>query len=429
MKLDDLTKKRKKHTSRLVAVFLTILLIFSAMAIYITAKSKSNFNKATINIYYYDPIAHELVPVKKEVSGATVSLLVLDIFDKLKTSSDNSLFSVIPQNVTLLSSNIADSICFVNLKTNSDELKTISIYSEYAAVYGIVNTLTEIDGIKSVQFSLNGEHSAVFAHFVAIDKPLSHYNGSFPKSAKVNLFFPTPDFKTLVIEQREIIYETDPTKNCENILNELFRGSYYGLPNLFSNAHCDNFSIQSGGTAVVNLSDTIFKKPLGANLENLFVESIVNTLTESHDIQSVQIEVGGHILDSLFGSVNVSSPIRRFFGDNTKYLVPYYTFEFDDNEFYVPVPSVSANYDIESLFKLLKEPNDASFISKIPPNANITGQTIISGVLNITVDLGYVPTSKDLDTIKRQIALSFTEIPNINTVNLHIGEENFLLGR
>jgi germination protein M len=429
MKIDDLTLTKKKHNSRLVAVFMVVLIIFSALSIYITVRSKSNSSKYLINIYYYDPIAHELIPVKEEVSGATDKLLILDVFEHLQASNDTSLFSVVPQNVKLTSSDISNGTCFINLQANSVDLKTISLHREYAAVYGIVNTLTEIDGISSVQFSINGEKRSVFAHYVAIEKPLFRFDGSLPKTTKANLFFPTPDFRTLVVEQREIIDEPDPTKKAQDILKELFSGSSYGLPNLFSNDILKEFSIQSGGVAVVNLNDSIFKNSLGAHLENLFVLSIVNTLTEIPDIQSVQIKVNGYYLDTLFGSVDIGAPIQRFFENGTKYLIPYYAYEFNDNEFYAPEPIVYPTYDLNKLFEIMKTSNEGLFITKIPKNAKITQENIKGGMLNMTVDLGYVPTSKDLDTIKRTIALSFTEIPGIYSINLHIGEESFLLGR
>ncbi|MGB9695005.1 MAG: GerMN domain-containing protein [Caldisericaceae bacterium] len=429
MKIEDLTTKKKKHTSSLVAVVFVLLFILSSVSIYVAVKSRSDSSRKLIDIYYYDPIVHELVPSKQYVSGATQSLLILNVFDKMLNPPDNSLFSVIPQGVQLLSSNVSDGTCFINLKVDTSLLRKFSLYSEYAAVYGIANTLTEIDGIDSVKFALNGQNASVFANFVSIEKPVSHYNGAFPKTTKVNLFFPTPDFKMLVVEQREIIYEQDPTKNCESILHELFRGSYYGLPNLYQNVNCISFSIKSGGVALVDLSDTVLKNPLGSHLEKLFVEAIVDTLTEVPDVQSVQIEVGGHILDSLFGSVSIDAPIGRFLANGSKILVPYYLFELDDNEFYAPLPTPCKDYNIDTLFALLKTPSDSSIATKISKSAKITDKSITNGLLNLTIDLGLVPSAGDLEIIKRQVALSFTEIPGIYSVNLHIGEESFILGR
>ncbi len=419
---------KKKHSSKLVAIFMLFLLVVSTLALYINFKSKSASTGLVAKIYYYDPIVHELVPVAQTIKGVDTRLVVLDVFNDLKNPPDKSLFPVITGSMKLSSVSISNGVCLINLSLDESELKTISLHREYAAVYGIVNTLTEIKGISEVQFKINGENRKYFSHYVEIDFPLSHFQGSFPKSVKANLFFPTTDFKTLAIEQREIPEATDPLVKCSYILHELFRGSLYGLPGLFSEDMIKNFSIQSGGIAIVDLNETVFNHPLGAHLENLFILSIVNTLTEIHDIESVQIKVNNHVLDSLFGSVDISSPIKRFFGNGDKYLVPYFSLQFNDNNFAVPMPVIARDYSFAKLFELMKK-TDTGFITKITQKAKIIKESISEGTLNLVIDLGTVPSQKDMDVLKRTIVLSFTEIPGISKVNLSIGEESFLLGR
>jgi hypothetical protein len=44
------------------------------------------------------------------------------------------------------------------------------------------------------------------------------------------------------------------------------------------------------------------------------------------------------------------------------------------------------------------------------------------------VEIGNI-NGDDLEILKRQIALSFTELPKVRKVKLTIGEESFILGR
>lgn len=65
-------------------------------------------------------------------------------------------------------------------------------------------------------------------------------------------------------------------------------------------------------TAYVDIGQSVQKSRLGGStLELLIVQSIVATLTELPDIESVQILVEGQMAATLLGHVDISNPIKK----------------------------------------------------------------------------------------------------------------------
>ena len=64
--------------------------------------------------------------------------------------------------------------------------------------------------------------------------------------------------------------------------------------------------------AYVDFSDQLVKNnPGGSTSEMLLVAAVVNTLTEFHDIQKVQIMVEGKKIDTISGHMDVGEPLSR----------------------------------------------------------------------------------------------------------------------
>ena len=64
--------------------------------------------------------------------------------------------------------------------------------------------------------------------------------------------------------------------------------------------------------AYVDFSDNLVKNNAGGSAsEMLLVAAIINTLTEFHDIQKVQIMVEGKKIDTISGHMDISEPLSR----------------------------------------------------------------------------------------------------------------------
>lgn len=75
---------------------------------------------------------------------------------------DNMLTPSLSKDTTLLSVDTYEDICFVNFKANFTEKNSGNGQKEKMAVYSIVNSLTELENIKRVQFLVDGKKITQF---------------------------------------------------------------------------------------------------------------------------------------------------------------------------------------------------------------------------------------------------------------------------
>jgi len=61
-------------------------------------------------------------------------------------------------------------------------------------------------------------------------------------------------------------------------------------------------------------------------------------------------------------------------------------------------------------------------------DANLISYNLSGDLIEMTIDPGSI-SGNDLEILKRQIVLSFTELPGIKKVKLTVGEESFVLER
>jgi germination protein M len=418
---------KKNRNKEFLVVFFVFILIAIFIFLYFNFRSR-NFSKATaLKLYYYDPVTKEIVPVEKDVPLKEDNVLnVYTLIGMLKNPDSTKLFPLLDDSCNLRSVKLSDNLCIVDFYFKTGKPIFYSVSREAAAVYGLVNTLTEVNGISEVQILIDGKPSQYFYHYIEIDKPLTRFDSRIPKGEEVNLYFPTQDFNNLVVEKREVVSTDDPVLFGNRVLKELFYGSLYGLPQIIPQDFVNSFYIKSGGTGVVDLKKDILKNSIGSHSEALFVSSIANTLTELPDISTVQITVDGQIIPSLFGSIDISIPLTRFMVNANSYLVPYYVYNFNGNSFFVPILYKYDELTPQNLFDLLKiSDNYSTMLSK---DANLISYNLAGDLIEMTIDPGII-SGNDLEILKRQIALSFTELPGIKKVKLTIGEESFILER
>lgn len=110
---------------------------------------------STIVLYYASADGAYLVPQTKEVyhpSNTTLERLVVD--QLLKGPDDGTLLSTIPYEAKVLSVSVTDNVCYVNFDKGFE--KPLVGVTENVTVYSIVNSLTELDGVNSVEILVDG---------------------------------------------------------------------------------------------------------------------------------------------------------------------------------------------------------------------------------------------------------------------------------
>jgi len=418
---------KKNRNKEFLVVFFVFVLIAIFIFLYFNFRSRNFSRAAALKLYYYDPVTKEIVPVEKDTPLKEDNVLnVYTLIGMLKSPDSTKLFPLLDDNCNLRSVKFSDNLCIVDFYFKAGKPIFYSVSREAATVYGLVNTLTELNGISEVQILIDGKPSQYFYHYIEIDKPLTHFDSRIPKGEEVNLYFPTQDFNNLVVEKREVVNTDDPVLFGNRVLKELFYGSLYGLPQVIPQDFVNSFYIKSGGIGVVDLKKDILKNSIGSHSEALFVSSIVNTLTELPDITTVQITVDGQVIPSLFGSIDISTPLTRFMVNANSYLVPYYVYNFNGNSFFAPILYKYGELTPRNLFDLLKASGDYS--TMLSKDANLISYNLDGDLIEMTIDPGSI-SGNDLEVLKRQIVLSFTELPGIKKVKLTVGEESFVLER
>ena len=418
---------KKKNAGQVIAVSLFVIITILLGALYIYYNSRTVPKKTEMQLYYYDPVSMELIPQKVSIGlPESKELEIKKIIEQLKYAPPNSgMFPVINKGTDVNSAHIKDGICTIDLNKSATEIQPINVKKEAIRVYGIVNTLTEIPGIKAVQILINGEQKEYFSHYINIEKPLTHLSTALPQGRNVNLYFASPDSSMLLLEKREIIASQNPTTIGKEILKELLFGSTNGLKNMFpSDVKVNDFYIKSGGVGVVDFSKTILNHNVGSHGEQMIVMSLVNSLTELPDIQSVQILIGGKQVNTLFGSVDTSVPIQRFFGltqDNTV-VVPYYIYTINGKDFFCPTIETveSGQNQIKALFAALKNPPEP-LKTYLPSTSILNSYTMTENASTLSINISCEELNPDMiNQIEQEIALSFTEIPGISRIEITI---------
>lgn len=135
-------------------------------------EGKSASLKTTVSLYFGDEMGEGLVLERRNVeipSSSTVERIVVD--EIIKGPSDSDKISVIPAGVKVLSVETKNRVCFVNLSKEFIDKFTGGSSGEILTVYSIVNSLTELDTVGSVQFLIEGEKKDSLSH-MAINEPI-----------------------------------------------------------------------------------------------------------------------------------------------------------------------------------------------------------------------------------------------------------------
>jgi len=132
----------------------------------------SGATRTTVSLYFGDGMGEGLVLERRNVeipSSSTVERVIVDEIIKGPAISGN--ISVIPTGVKVLSVETKNRVCFVNLSKEFVERFTGGSSGEILTIFSIVNSLTELDTVGSVQFLIEGEKKDALSH-MAINEPI-----------------------------------------------------------------------------------------------------------------------------------------------------------------------------------------------------------------------------------------------------------------
>ncbi|MBS4537147.1 GerMN domain-containing protein [Clostridium sp. D2Q-11] len=132
--------------------------------------SENNFD---VTLYYPDKNLERLVPKTIRIEDITNNLEI-EVLEKLiEGIKDKDIKNLIPQKTKVRSIDISDQIAYINLSKEVNK-EDITQEEEALLIYSIVNTMTQIDSINSVQILIDGERKDIFSNYYNIESPLKY---------------------------------------------------------------------------------------------------------------------------------------------------------------------------------------------------------------------------------------------------------------
>ena len=124
-------------------------------------KQINSIQEATLTLYFSNEKGDALIKESREVHySSNISMEKLIVEQLLKGPQTKGLKSAIPSGTKLVSVSVVDGICYVNLDSNFKN-QDYSV-KENIVIYSIVNSLSEMSTISSVQISVNGDTSGAY---------------------------------------------------------------------------------------------------------------------------------------------------------------------------------------------------------------------------------------------------------------------------
>lgn len=145
---------------------------------YLLNNSFSSEAESVFTLYFPDESRRYLIPETREVTLSENESPEAYMLRQLMIGPhSDSLTDSIPKNTNLLRVSTDNGVCTVDFSSGFYDAYENDPYGAYTAIYSIVNTLTGLDDISSVQLLKDGqtvEQCSVFP----LDKPVSRYSGS-----------------------------------------------------------------------------------------------------------------------------------------------------------------------------------------------------------------------------------------------------------
>ncbi len=131
-----------------------------------TTASKDNA-ETTLTLYFIDEMGEGLTIERRKVEVPAAGAVEKVVVDELvKGPKTDGCIATIPNETKVLSVETKNNVCFVNLSKEFVTKHQGGSSGELFTVYSIVNSLTELGTVSSVQFLIEGEKRDEYLHLV-----------------------------------------------------------------------------------------------------------------------------------------------------------------------------------------------------------------------------------------------------------------------
>lgn len=153
---------RKKGSN---VFYIAVAVVFLAVFLGVFFITRSPLlQKQETDVYFVDAQTMSLTPVKTKVPRKGAEKAARRVLNTLIEGHDDdpNIFRLIPNEKNCMTVEVKDEIAYVDLKSNMWTNHPDGRDFEVLTVYSIVNSLTNIDGIVNVRFTVDGEEQKDF---------------------------------------------------------------------------------------------------------------------------------------------------------------------------------------------------------------------------------------------------------------------------
>lgn len=267
-----------------------------------------------VQIYYINRDETSIRPVEYVLSTGEKTDMVAELLNAMKSEPEESeLKASISSAIDIYSCRINETKLIIDFaKTYKDMAPTTEVLVRAA----IVRTVTQIEGIETVEFEIEGEPLIDYAGIVVgamnagqfIDNAGTEINAY--EEANLKLYFANAEGTALVPVSRTVEYNTNVSLE-KLVMEQLILGpnKLEAYPTINPATKVINITVNDG-TCYVNLDQTFLSQVYTVSSE-VTIYSIVNSLVELDNVNKVQILINGESEVSFRESMNLNTTFGR----------------------------------------------------------------------------------------------------------------------
>ena len=309
--------------NRKLAVVICICLILSLCLPFFLSGCRKKKIDSEMSVYYLNEDRTGLVKAPyetgktakgKKMTDKEICGMAEDILETLRKPSDKiENVPPIPNEVSVQKCELRGSI--LDIDFNKAYLKVNSLEEKLMRA-SIVCSLSEIEGVNAVLFTIDGESlkdSDGNSIGLMTEDDFVENTGSSPsayQTVELTLYFANESGDKLVPQKVSARYSSNLSKE-KMIVEKLMQGPESGAyPTINPNANLLGVTIKDD-ICYVNFDSTFLNGEYDI-LPKLTIYSIVNSLVEGTEATQVQITINGESKAKYIGTVDLSQPLKEF---------------------------------------------------------------------------------------------------------------------
>lgn len=300
--------KKSKTFLKLICFTFFTLFLFSC-----SKKVEIEKDEKIYKIYYLDTDISSIKAINYVSHSEDVDELIKELMNEITSIPKNeNVILPLEERVTFMGYERKENVLYLDFDTNYSLMNQVREILVRAA---LVKTFTQIKGIEFIGIRSNSK-----AITDANNNPLPIFYASefldtivdinsFEKRL-VTLYFADDKLEALVPEKREIIYNIN-NKLEKNVIDELIKGpNKDGLRFLLnSELYINNLSIKDN-TCYIDFDESVIAF-LNKTSAELFIYSIVNTVSEIGIVNKVQFSINGNNEYKFLSGIEISKAFDR----------------------------------------------------------------------------------------------------------------------